>query len=276
MDEFAIPVIVSGATGRMGREIVRTILGRVDMHLVAALGHGRHLGEDIGELVNGDPCGITVSVDISEAMELARGGVLIDVSTGTNVRSVVMEAFKYNVGCVIGTTNIPRADEEELNRVAIDNDFSLLYAPNFSLGAVLMMKFAAESSKYFRWAEIIERHHERKIDAPSGTARRTADLMNRARGANGFRTTVEREESVKGARGGCMGGVHIHSVRIPGVVAQQEVVFGGTDETFHIIHNSSGRACFMPGAMLAIERVRNIKGVVNGLENLLDEGFVNK
>ncbi len=271
MDELdEVRVVVSGATGRMGREIVRTILARADMHLVAALGHARHLGEDIGELVTGEPCGVMVTVDVAEAMEAAKGGVLVDVSTGANVKDVVLEAFAHDVACVVGTTNIPRADEEEMSALANEHGYSLLYAPNFAMGAVLMMRFAAEASHYFRWAEIIERHHERKLDAPSGTARRTAELMNRARANSGFRSTMAGEETIKGARGGNMGGVRIHSVRMPGVVAQQEVVFGNTEETFHIIHNSTGRACFMPGVIFAIERVRSIKGVVNGLENIIE------
>ncbi|MBQ7567574.1 4-hydroxy-tetrahydrodipicolinate reductase [bacterium] len=265
-----IRVVVSGATGKMGREIVRTVLARADMRLVAALGHARHLGEDIGELVLGEPCGVLVTVDMAEAMEAAQGGVLVEVSTGSNVKATVLEAFAHNVACIVGTTNVPRADEDEINALANEKGYSLLYAPNFALGAVLMMRFAAEASRYFRWAEIIERHHERKLDAPSGTARRTAELMNRARANTGFRSCSLGEENLKGARGGNMGGVRIHSVRMPGVVAQQEVVFGGTEETFHIIHNTTGRACFMPGVVFAIERVRSVKGVVNGLENIIE------
>lgn len=271
MDEIAmIPVVVSGATGKLGREVVRAILSRPDMQLVAALGHARHLGEDIGELINGETCGVPVSVDLPEAMELARGGVLVEVSVGSNARATVTEALKHDVACVVGASNVPRADEEALNSLAEATGGHLLYAPNFALGAVLMMRFAAEAAKYFRWAEIIERHHERKRDAPSGTARRTAELMSRARvGRGGFRSAPDGDEVLKGARGGIMSGIRIHSVRMPGVVAHQEVVFGGTEETFQIVHNSTGHACFTPGVVLAIQQVRNLKQVVNGLENLL-------
>lgn len=271
MDEIAeIPVVVSGATGKLGNEVIRAVLSRPDMHLVAALGHARHLGEDIGELVCGETCGVPVSVDLPEAMELARGGVLVEVSVGSNVKTTVAEALKHDVACVVGASNVPRADEEALNSMAEEMGGHLLYAYNFALGAVLMMRFAAEAAKYFRWAEIIERHHERKRDAPSGTARRTAELMNRARAAcGGFRSSADGEEVIKGCRGGNLGGIRIHSMRMPGVVAQQEVVFGGTEETFQIIHNSTGHGSFAPGVILAIQQVRKLKKVVNGLENIL-------
>ena len=270
MEESVIPVVVSGATGKMGREIVRTILERPDLRLVGALGHGRHLGEDIGEITTGQPCGVMVSTELEEVMEAARGGVLVEVSTGVNVKRVVLTAFAHEVACVVGTSNIPALDDEEMRTTAVNSGKSLLFAPNFALGAVLMMKFSAMAAKYFRWAEIVELHHERKLDAPSGTARRTAEMMVRARGNAGFRTTPEREESVKGARGGNIGGVHIHSVRLPGLLAHQEVMFGNTGELLTIKHDSSNRESFMAGVVLAVQAVRNVQGVVNGLESLLD------
>ena len=137
-----IPVVVSGATGRMGRETVRTVLGQVDMELVGALGHARHLGEDIGELVAGDSCGVHVTADLDEALERAAGGVMVDFSTGTAVKERVLRAIQHDVACVIGTTGIPAADEDEIDNVARAHKHPVLVAPNFALGAVLMMKFA--------------------------------------------------------------------------------------------------------------------------------------
>ncbi len=270
MDELeSLPIVISGATGKMGRNIVRTVLGRANMHLAGALGHARHLGEDIGELVNGESCGVMVSADVDEVLDLARGGVLVEVSTGVNVKNVVLKAFERNIACVVGTSNIPLADEEEITAAAKAKKQSLLLAPNFALGAVLMMKFAMDAARYFRWAEIVELHHERKLDAPSGTAKRTAELMLRSR-SDGFRSAAEGEESVKGARGGNVGGIRIHSVRLPGMVAHQEVIFGNTEETLHIRHDATGRECFMSGVLLAIEKVRQIDGVAIGLENVID------
>lgn len=264
-----IPVVVAGATGRMGRETVQTVLQQVEFRLAAALGHARHLGEDIGELVTGDPCGIRVTADTEEALAAARGGVLVDFTTGGAVKDRVLQAMQHNVACVIGTTGVPAVDENEIEAAAKARKHPVLVAPNFALGAVLMMKFAREAARYYRWAEIIEMHHERKLDAPSGTARRTADLMCRAR-PDGFRAAAEGEETVKGARGGSVGGIRIHSVRLPGLLAHQLVLLGGTGETLTLRHDAATRECFMPGVVMAIQRVRRLSGMVTGLENLLD------
>lgn len=268
-DSDLTPVVVSGATGRMGREIVRTILSQVDMELVGALGHARHLGEDIGEVAIGESCGVLVSTDPDEVFSQARGGVLVDVSTGSAVKDLVLKAIEYDVACVIGTTGLSAADEEAICLAANARKNPVLLAPNFALGAVLMMKFATMASRYFRWAEIIEMHHERKFDAPSGTAKRTAEMMLRSR-SDGFRSPAEGEETVKGARGGNVGGIRIHSVRMPGFLAHQEVILGSVGESLHLRHNASGRECFMSGVVLAIQRIRRLEQVVVGLENLLD------
>ncbi|MBQ7530072.1 4-hydroxy-tetrahydrodipicolinate reductase [bacterium] len=265
----SVPVVVSGATGRMGREIVRTILEQVGFELVAALGHARSLGEDIGELVTGEPCGVLVSTDIDEAMQAARGGILIEVSTGSFVRDVVLKAIEYNVACVIGTTGVSNVDMDEITTIANAKHHPVLFVPNFAMGAVLMIKFAKMASKYFRWAEIIEKHHERKLDAPSGTAIHTAESMARASGGN-FRSPIEGQESVKGARGGKLGGVTIHSMRMPGFLASQDVVLGSQGETLTISHQAISRECFMSGVVLAIQKIRSIDGVVVGLENVID------
>lgn len=265
----SIPVVVSGATGKMGREICRTVLEQVGLELVAAIGHARHLGEDIGELLVGESCGVEVTTDIDAAMKAARGGVLIEVSTGTFIKQVVMKAIEYDVACVIGSTGIPSLDFEEIAAAAEQKHHPVLFAPNFALGAVLMVKFSKMAAKYFRWAEIIEMHHERKLDAPSGTAMYTAEAMSRASNG-GFRSPVEGDESVKGVRGGKVGGIRIHSLRMPGVIADQQVIVGGQGETLNIHHNASDRSCYMSGVVLAIQKVRSLDGLTVGLENLID------
>ncbi|MBQ7502179.1 4-hydroxy-tetrahydrodipicolinate reductase [bacterium] len=264
-----VPVVVSGATGRMGREIVRTVLGQVGFDLAGAIGHARSLGEDIGELCAGEPCGVLVTPDIDEALKAARGGILIEVSTGTFVKEVVLKAIEYDVACIVGTTGVPGFDMEEISAAAAAKRHPVLFAPNFAMGAVLMMKFAKMASKYFRWAEIIEKHHDRKFDAPSGTALYTAEAMARASGG-GFRSPVEGEESVKGVRGGKYSGIRIHSMRMPGFLASQDVVFGGQGETLTISHNTINRDSFMSGVVLAMQKVRSLEGLTVGLENLID------
>ena len=263
-----IPVVVAGANGKMGREAVNAILGQVDMRLAAALGHTRGVGADIGMTVTGEPCGVVVATDVEAAMAAASGGVLVDFTLGPAVKDNVLAALRHDVACVIGTTAIPPSDIAEMEE-ACKSKGAVLLAPNFALGAVLMMKFAKEAARYFRWAEIIEMHHEKKVDAPSGTARRTAELMRKAR-SDGFRAMAQEEESVKGCRGGSIGGVRIHSIRLPGLLAHQEVILGNHGETLTVRHDARSRDSYMPGVLLAIQRVRGLTGLVEGLEHILD------
>lgn len=263
-----IPVVVAGANGRMGRTTVENVLQELDMQLVAAVGHTRGVGEDVGVLTTGEPCGVALTDDLEAALSLAVGGVLVDFSLGTSVKQTVLAALERDVACVVGTSGLPPGDKEEIEQAATGKR-AVLVAPNFALGAVLMMKFAQEASRHFRWAEIVEAHHEKKLDAPSGTARRTAEMMRRAR-PDGFRAASEADENVKGCRGGTIGGLRIHSIRLPGYLAHQEVIFGCPGETLTIRHDTSSRDCFMPGVLLAIRKVRSLSGLVIGLENILD------
>jgi 4-hydroxy-tetrahydrodipicolinate reductase len=266
-DDNDIRVVVAGANGRMGRQAIQAVLQQVDMKLVGAFGKARGVGEDIGELCGVGPCGVQLEDDAESAIAKAEGGVLVDFSLGPAVKENVLTALRHDVSCVVGATAISGADEQEISNAATKK--GVLFAPNFALGAVLMMKFATQAAKYFRWAEIIEYHHERKLDAPSGTARRTADMMRKARD-DGFRTPVDSEESVKGARGGYLGGLRIHSVRLPGKLAHQEVILAAPGEVLTIKHDASNRESYMPGMLLAIREVLTFNGLVVGLENILE------
>jgi len=252
----------------MGREVINSVLQQVDMRLVAALGHARGLGQDVGTSA-GEPCGIVLTDDVEAAMAAASGGVLVDFTLGPAVKSITLCALRHNVACVVGTTAIPPSDLVEMAEAAEAAKLPVLLAANFALGAVLMIKFAREASRYFRWAEIVELHHEKKIDSPSGTARRTAELMRKAR-PDGFRAMAHEEESVKGCRGGSIGGVRIHSVRLPGLLAHQEVLLGSSGETLTIRHDAVSREAYMPGVLLAIKQVRHLTGLVEGMEAVLD------
>jgi len=181
-----LPVMVAGANGKMGRECCLTLLQQVDMRLASAFGHSRSLGEDVGVLTQGEACGITLSDNLQECVQKAAGGVLVDFTLGHAVKENVLAALQHQMACVVGATAIPGADLAEMEEASRAANLPVLLVPNFALGAVLMMKFAKEASKYFRWAEIIEMHHEKKLDAPSGTARRTAEMMRKYR-SNGFR-----------------------------------------------------------------------------------------
>lgn len=237
---------VIGAAGRMGSEACRTIEAENDLDLVA-------------RIIRGDPLDNLVASGAEVAVEL---------TTPNSVHDNTRFCIENGIHTVVGATGLTDAQLHELDEVADSKGVGVIVVPNFALGAVLMMHLAQQAAKYFDWAEIIERHHERKLDAPSGTAMRTADLMSAARDEPW--SAHEGRESVEGVRGGEHNGVKIHSLRLPGSVAHQEVIFGGTGETLTIRHDSLDRSSFMPGIVLAIRKVSGLRGVTVGLENLLD------
>ncbi len=247
---MSIKVAVLGAKGRMGAESVKAISGTKDLEVVAQL--------DLG--------------DSLEALVTSAAQVVVDFTHPDAVMKNLEFAINNGISVVVGTTGF---DEKKLAQVkswlSANPKVGALIAPNFGLGAVLMMQFAAQASKYFESAEIVELHHPAKADAPSGTAARTAELMNQARasvkkGAMPDATTSELD----GARGAKIGDIHIHSVRLRGLVAHQEVILGDTGETLSIRHDSIDRTGFMPGVLLAIRNVGNKPGLTFGLEHYMD------
>lgn len=178
-------------------------------------------------------------------------------------------AISAGVAPVVGTTGLTDTDREELRTLCGKHHTNCLIAPNFAIGAILMMKFAQDAAKYMPHVEIIELHHDQKLDAPSGTALRTAELITETRQAM-KQGHPQEEEKLVGARGAEMEGMHIHSVRLPGYVAHQEVIFGALGQTLVIRHDSISRESFMPGVVLACERILSIDGLIVGLENILD------
>jgi 4-hydroxy-tetrahydrodipicolinate reductase len=262
-------VLVNGACGRMGQEVVKTVVAEEDMELVAAVDVA-NAGKDIGSIVGLGELGIFVTDDLENAVSSSNPEIMIDF---TNPR-VVMNGLKIAIGagmhCVVGTTGLSEADLEELNAMSRQANVGVIVAPNFAIGAVLMMRFAEIAAKYLADVEIIELHHDKKMDSPSGTAIKTAELIvKQQEEARRFRPRDEFQK-ISGVRGGQLGGVHIHSVRLPGLVAHQEVIFGGLGQTLRIRHDSMNRDSFMPGVVMAIREVTKIQGVVYGLEQLLD------
>lgn len=256
-----ITVLVSGAAGRVGREVVRTVLDAEDLELVAAVDPAH-----AGEAVEGSE--LTISRDLAAAIEETHPQVMVDFTHPSVVAGNIATALGRGVDCVVGTTGIDATSLEALASAA-PSGTCLFVAPNFALGAVLMIRFAAEAAKYLPHVEIIEMHHDRKADAPSGTALHTAALIAEAR------TTVppvpgRETEVADGARGALVNDVTIHSVRLPGLVAHQEVLFGGQGQTLTIRHDSIDRTSFMPGVLLAIRGVVGRSGLVIGLDALMD------
>jgi 4-hydroxy-tetrahydrodipicolinate reductase len=260
-----IRVLVSGAGGRVGSETVRAVSAEPDMDVVAAVDPAL-AGTTVSD-AGGAP--VPVTGDLGEAIARHRPHVMVDFTRPDVVESNVRSALALGVDCVVGTTGMSPATLELLASEAPDGT-CLFVAPNFAVGAVLMMRMSETAARFMPSAEVIELHHDRKLDAPSGTAMRTARLIAAAR--EGAASAPGRETELPDgqcARGAIVDGVPVHSVRLPGLVAHQEVVFGGLGQTLTIRHDSIDRTSFMPGVLLAIREVAGLSGLVVGLENLM-------
>jgi 4-hydroxy-tetrahydrodipicolinate reductase len=245
---MTINVGVLGARGRMGATVVKAVEGASDMKLVAAL----DAGDDFAAL--------------------AGAQVVVDFTHPDAVMGNLEYLVEHDIHAVVGTTGFSESRVAELRALlAPKPSLGVLIAPNFALGAVLAMRFAAQAAKFYASAEIIELHHNRKADAPSGTAAHTARMIAEARAEAGVTpgpdaTTAELD----GARGASVEEVRVHSVRLPGLVAHEEILFGGEGETLTIRHDSLDRTSFMPGVLLGVREVLNRPGLTVGLENVLD------
>ena len=257
-----IKVLVNGARGRMGTEVVRAVLAEDDLELVAAVDPA-HAGEPMAE-----GSGLTVAGDLASAIAEASPDVMVDFTHPSVVQAALETALAAGVHCVVGTTGLPAETLERLASGARQGA-CLFVAPNFAIGAVLMMRFAAIAARHMPHVEIIELHHDRKADAPSGTALRTASLIAETR-ASVPAVPGRETEIAEGARGALVDDVSIHSVRLPGLVAHQEVLFGGLGQTLSIRHDSIDRTSFMPGVILAVRETVKRSGLVVGLENYME------
>lgn len=265
--EQIIKIAIAGAGGRMGREVVKLAINEPGFALVAAVDRSWE-GTDIGTLVGLEPCGVRVMSDLELALVESGADVLVDFTVPHDVMGNARLALAHGARPVIGTTGLSNENLEELDKLGKARDLGVLVAPNFSIGAILMMKFAAEAAKYMPHVEIVEYHGDQKLDAPSGTALQTAELIakNRPELRQG---NPEEKELLEGARGGLYEGFRIHSVRLPGLFAQQEVIFGGHGQTLKIRHDSYDRAGYMPGVKLAVEQVMDLTGLTFGIDQFL-------
>lgn len=263
-----IRVAVAGAAGRMGKEVIKMVLEDEGLRLVAAI-NLTHVGDDAGTLVGLPACGVAITDDMELALIESKPQVIVDFTTPQSAYANTVLAIKHGVAPVVGTTGFTPEQIEDLDKQCQEKGMGGLIAPNFSIGAILMMQFAAQAAKYFPHLEIIEYHGDQKLDAPSGTAIKTAELIaqNREEIRQG---NPNEEETIEGSRGGYYNGFRIHSVRLPGVFAQQEVILGGFGQTLKIRHDSYERAAYMPGVNLAIKKVLECKGMVYGFEHFMD------
>jgi 4-hydroxy-tetrahydrodipicolinate reductase len=225
-----IKVLVNGAEGKMGRETVKAVQNAVDLDLVAQTDLGDNLVQEIKK---------------------SKAEVVVDFTQPKVALANVKAILSNKAHAVVGTTGLSPANLAEIKKLCSKNKVNCIVAPNFAIGAVLMMKFAKEAAHYMPEVEIIELHHDQKKDAPSGTAIKTAEIID------ADRKNIRRKK------------IPIHSVRLQGLVAHQEVIFGGLGQTLKIRHDSISRESFMPGVVMAIHKVKKIKGLVYGLENLL-------
>lgn len=263
-----IKVAVTGASGRMGREVVKMVLEDNELELAAAIDPSA-ADVDAAILAGLPACGVAVSADLAASLQAARPDVLVDFTVPQAAYANTLTAIEYGVRPVVGTTGFTPDQITELDKLCQDKGIGGLIAPNFSIGAILMMKFAAEASKYFPHLEIIEYHGDQKLDAPSGTSVKTAELISEVR--QEFRQGNPREEElIDGSRGGYYNGFRIHSVRLPGIFAQQEVIFGAFGQTLKIRHDSYDRAGYMPGVNVAVKKVVGYTGLIYGFEHLMD------
>ncbi|MGV9299469.1 4-hydroxy-tetrahydrodipicolinate reductase [Amycolatopsis sp. NPDC003676] len=248
MTESPIRVGVLGARGRMGATVVKAVEGAADQELVAAL----DAGDDFAPLESAQ--------------------VVVDFTHPDAVMDNLRWLIAHDLHAVVGTTGFSEERLTELRGLLADKpQLGVLIAPNFALGAVLAMRFAAQAAKFYTSAEIIELHHNRKADAPSGTAAHTARMIASARAEAGVTPGPDATTSeVDGARGASVEDVHVHSVRLPGLVAHEEILFGGEGETLTIRHDSLDRTSFMPGVLLGVRSVVSRPGLTVGLENVLD------
>ncbi|MFP5319640.1 MAG: 4-hydroxy-tetrahydrodipicolinate reductase [Acidimicrobiia bacterium] len=262
---MAIPVGVFGAGGRMGSLVCRTVAADPDLQLVAAI-DPFHEGLDVGKVTGATAPGVRVSAD-AEALRFSKAQVAVDFTNIDAARENLAWCAANGVHAVVGTTGFGPDDYERLATAFTSSN--CFVAPNFAIGAVLMMRFAELAARYFETAEIIELHHDQKADAPSGTAMLTAERV--AAASSDWAPDPTKQTLLDGARGGqASAGIRVHSVRLRGLVAHQEVLFGTTGQSLSIRHDSYDRSSFMPGVVLAVKKVARLSGLTVGLDALID------
>lgn len=248
-----INIAVCGANGKMGQEVVKAVNAAEDMTLVAQI-----------DIFNGQ------FATIKDAKDSVKIDVLIDFTQPASIYENALYCLNNGIKVVIGTTGLSDEQIEELRKLSEEKHVACLIAPNFSTGAVLLMKFAQMASKYFDNAEIIELHHNQKKDAPSGTAVKTALMMAEAND-NFTKGNCPEKETIQGSRGGVSyNNIHIHSVRMPGYIASQEVLFGSSGQIMTLRHDSMNRECYMSGVLLATRYVYEHDEFIYGLENIME------
>lgn len=261
-----IKVAIAGARGKMGIEAVHTMMKQPDITLVSVLDY-----KEIGATLRATGLftyDVPVYTDMATLVTETKPDVLIDLTSPQAVYANTKQSLQLGVRPVVGTTGFTDEQLIELTALAETSHLGCIIAPNFALGAVLMMKFAREAARYFPDVEVIEMHHDQKLDAPSGTGIKTMQMMQEVRDVK-QQGHPDEHETIAGARGGNVDGMRIHSVRLPGLVAHQQVLFGGDGQLLTLRHDSFNRGSFMSGVVFCVEQVMTKETLVYGLENIL-------
>jgi 4-hydroxy-tetrahydrodipicolinate reductase len=269
-----IPVIVNGAGGKMGREVVKAIASAPDMTLLGAIDRNPDcLDQDAGEVAGIAALEVPITSDREGTLVMAaqekQPPVMVDFTHPDSIYDNIRAAIAYGVRPVVGTTGLSAEQIQDLAEFAEKASLGCLIIPNFSIGMVLLQQAAVTASKYFDHVEIIELHHNQKADAPSGTAIKTAQMLAEM-GKTYNPLKVEETENIPGARGANADEqIRIHSVRLPGLIAHQEVLFGASGQLYTLRHDTTDRSSFMPGVLLSIRKVLELKTLIYGLEKIL-------
>ncbi len=263
-----ISVAVFGALGKVGKEVLAAVSREEGLSLAAGVdqkAQNDHILLDNSHRV-------PLYKDLGDCLRDHKPQVMVDFSIADASMQAVRLCTAAGVHMVIGTTGFSDSDYAEMERLAKEHNTGIIIAPNFALGAVVLMHLCRLAAKYFDNAEIIEMHHDQKADAPSGTALATSKGMLEARKGRPFKHGQTKKENLSGCRGGETGGIGIHSVRLPGFVASQEVIFGLQGQTLKLRHDAINRECYMPGVILAVKEVSRHRGKAGNLEGLLELG----
>jgi len=260
-----IRVAVTGATGKMGREVLLALCKDPEVEPVGAI--SRSAGSATLPLPDGSRA-IPLGQEVGPLLDEVKPDVLVDFTNASYAVSSAREAIPRGVRPVIGTSGLTEQDVNELGGLCAAAGVGGVFAPNFALGAIMMMHMANIAARFFDYAEILEMHHEAKADAPSGTAIATARAMAGARGGP-FKTSPTEKATIPGSRGAEVEGIPLHSLRLPGLLAHQEIVLGATGQTLRIRHDTISRECYMPGVLLAVKEVMKRQELVVGLDRLL-------
>jgi 4-hydroxy-tetrahydrodipicolinate reductase len=261
-----ITVLVHGALGKMGREVTAAICRDPELEVVG----GVDIKATQGQLTLPDGSKkVPLSSDLSSLLEVCHPKVLVDFTIAEASILAARLATKQGINVVIGTSGLLDENLKEIDQLCKANKVGAIVAPNFTIGAAVLLNAVKAAAKFFDYVDIIEMHHHEKADAPSGTALATAKAMLQSRGKPFYYSKTKRE-TLSGTRGGEVGGISIHAVRSPGFVASQEVVFGGQGQTLSFRHDTIGRECYIPGVILAIKEVVKRQGLVYGLDAMLN------